>query len=332
MTVQEDGTGKKRNADFTCENRSQETGDRRKTYFNNSLSNRLLVSSFRQMTDRRTNDLIINQTTKRNFMTNNFQTNNTASGKVYIVGAGTGDAELITVKALKLIQQADVILYDALLPQSLLSESKRLAELIFVGKRAEKHYQTQNQINDKLIAHAKSGKLVVRLKGGDPLIFGRGSEEALALSQAGIPFEIIPGISALQTCSSYSSIPLTHRGVSRSFMAISGDEQSMNEIDFKWLGQYKGTLVFFMARKTFLTISSQLIQSGMKRDTPLAVIENGGYDDQVVHTATLSTAYEISPSQDAAVLVIIGETVNYHAILSQTKQEADYALSHVYEA
>lgn len=240
-------------------------------------------------------------------------------GKVYLIGAGTGDPELITVKALRLIRQADVIVYDALLPQSLLAEAKPYAELIFCGKRAGRHHLTQMQINQKLVDSARSGKLVVRLKGGDPLIFARGSEEAIFLNENKIRSEFIPGISALQVCSSYGKIPLTHRGLSSGFLVLSGDSDSVKEMDFEWLAKFHGTLVFFMARSTARQISALLIEAGADRKLPAAFIENGGSPDQRVLTGKLETISELNPDQKAPVLLIIGKTVSLHDRLTESE-------------
>ncbi|MCA0445880.1 MAG: uroporphyrinogen-III C-methyltransferase [Bacteroidetes bacterium] len=240
-------------------------------------------------------------------------------GKVYLVGAGTGDPELITVKALRLIRQADVIVYDALLPQSLLAEAKPYAELVYCGKRSGRHQLSQIQINRKLVESASSGKMVVRLKGGDPLIFGRGGEEAIYLSENGTPFEFVPGVSALQVCSSYGKIPLTHRGVSSGFMVLSGDSASLAELDFNLLAKFNGTLVFFMARSTAGQISALLVEAGADRNLPVAFIENGGSADQRVLTGTLAKINELHPHQEAPVLLVIGKTVLLHDRLTESE-------------
>lgn len=247
-------------------------------------------------------------------------------GTVYLVGAGTGDPELITVKALRLIRQADVILYDALLPQNLLAEAKPYAELVFCGKRAGRHQLSQDQINQKLADSALAGKSVVRLKGGDPLIFGRGGEEALFLSENRLPFEFIPGVSALQVCSSYGKIPLTHRGISSGFMVLSGDSSSLGDLDFELLAKFNGTLVFFMARSTSKKISEALITAGAETTLPVAFVENGGCSNQRVLTGSLERIDDLVLDPDAPVLLLIGKTVKLHQRLSFS-EIINYAIS-----
>ncbi|MBN8704958.1 MAG: uroporphyrinogen-III C-methyltransferase [Bacteroidetes bacterium] len=247
-------------------------------------------------------------------------------GKVYLVGAGTGDPEVITVKALRLIRQADVIVYDSLLPQELLGEVKPYAELVYCGKRAGNHHLTQVQINQKLVDSASSGKMVVRLKGGDPMLFGRGGEEAIFLSENRIPFEFCPGVSALQVCSSYAKIPLTHRGLSSAFMVLSGDFASIEDLDFNLLAKFKGTLVFFMARSSAGKIADLLVEAGSDRNLPVAFIENGGSLTQRVLTGTLEKINELHPDKDAPVLLIIGKTVLLHDRLIES-EAFNYAAS-----
>ena len=199
-------------------------------------------------------------------------------GKVYLVGAGPGDSDLITRKGLECIKKADVIVYDSLAADSLLNEGRDDAELIYAGKRASNHHMPQEEMNLLLIEKAMEGKEVVRLKGGDPFIFGRGSEEARALRAEGIEFEIIPGISSSHSVPAYAGIPVTHRGIASSFHVITGHEsegKKESALNYSILAKEEGTLVFMMGLKHLPGIVRQLIENGKPEDTPAAVIQEG---------------------------------------------------------
>jgi uroporphyrin-III C-methyltransferase len=234
-------------------------------------------------------------------------------GKVYLVGAGPGDADLITVKGLRLLQQADVIVYDRLIPHELLSEAKAGAELINAGKAPTKHRLSQEDIKHTLISKALQGKQVVRFKGGDPLVFGRGSEEALACYDYKIPFEIVPGISSAYAVPAYAGIPLTHREISRSFTVITG--HSANDINYEALAGMGGTLVILMGVKTLPLLVERLIAAGLAPDTPAASIEWGATAAQRVIQGDLHTLPQLAAAADlqSPTTTVIGDVVRLRA-------------------
>ncbi|ERM90794.1 hypothetical protein O163_13975 [Caldanaerobacter subterraneus subsp. yonseiensis KB-1] len=193
-------------------------------------------------------------------------------GIVYLVGAGPGDIGLLTQKALEVIKEADVLVYDRLVNKEILEMAKEGAELIDAGKEPGQHKIPQDKINKILLKKAREGKKVVRLKGGDPFIFGRGGEEAIYLSENGINYEIVPGISSFVAVPSYAGIPLTHRGISSSFLVLSGHDL---EIDWEKIASLKTTLIFLMSMSNLEQIAESLIKNGMAPDTPSAVIMEG---------------------------------------------------------
>ena len=196
-----------------------------------------------------------------------------SKGKIYLVGAGPGDYKLITLRAQELIQKADVLVYDRLVNKKILKFRKPDCELIYVGKKPDHHTLMQHEINDVLIEKAMGNRIVVRLKGGDPFIFGRGGEEAEYIRQRGLDFEIVPGISSFYSCPAYAGIPVTHRDFSNSFHVITGhEEEGKDDVDFDALAKLNGTLVFLMGMKNIGTISSKLIQGGKSPATPVAVM------------------------------------------------------------
>ncbi|MBC8171453.1 MAG: uroporphyrinogen-III C-methyltransferase, partial [Anaerolineae bacterium] len=216
------------------------------------------------------------------------------TGKVYLVGAGPGDPDLITVKGLKLLRQADVILYDRLSPAELLIEVKADAELIDVGKLPQKHRMPQEVINTLLIKHAQQGKQVVRLKGGDPFVFGRGGEEGLACYAAGIPFEVVPGISSAIAVPAYAGVPVTHRQLASAFTVFTGHEdptKAETSIDYKALAAAArlGTLVLLMGVGQLPRITAELETAGLDAATPALCIEWGTTPRQRVVEGTLAT-------------------------------------------
>jgi len=213
-----------------------------------------------------------------------------AKGKVYLIGAGPGDPGLITVKGLKYLRRADVILHDYLANPALLKEARAGCELIFVGKMHDANQLTQDEITQTLIDKAGSGKLVARLKGGDPFIFGRGGEEAEALFDAGIDFEVIPGVSAATAVPAYAGIPMTHRGFASDVAFITGHERAdknRTALDWEKLARGDGTLVFFMGVKNITNITANLIKHGRARSTPAAVIRWGTMAKQETIVSTL---------------------------------------------
>ncbi len=229
------------------------------------------------------------------------------SGKVYLVGAGPGDPDLITRKGLKLIQSADVILYDRLIPFELLDEARADAELVNVGKAPRKQRRSQEEINDLIVARALAGKIVLRLKGGDPFVFGRGSEEALACHAAGVPFEIVPGISSAYAVPAYAGIPLTHRELSRSFTVLTGHDA--DGIDYEALVRLGGTLVILMGVATLPGILERLIAAGLDPQTAAAAIEWGTVKAQRVIEGTVSTLPALAVDLQSPAITVIGDVV-----------------------
>lgn len=212
-------------------------------------------------------------------------------GKVYIVGAGPGDIGLFTLKGIKYLQKADVVVYDFHLNAQILNYINHNAEFIYAGKRGGKHEMSQSEINEALVKKALEGKTVVRLKGGDPFVFGRGAEEAEALVQADIPFEIIPGVSSSVAVPAYAGIPVTHRNYSSSFAVITGNEditKAQSTIDWSHFAKGFDTLVFLMGIKNISSITQKLIEYGKSPDTPTAVIRWGCRPDQNTIIGTLS--------------------------------------------
>jgi uroporphyrin-III C-methyltransferase len=235
------------------------------------------------------------------------------TGRVYLVGAGPGDADLITRKGLRLIQNADVILYDRLIPTSLLDEAQTDAELIDAGKAPTRHRLSQDDINALIIHKALQGKTVVRLKGGDPLVFGRGSEEALICHQHGIPFEIVPGVSSAYAVPAYAGIPLTHREISRSFTVISA--HTPDGLNYEALVGVGGTLVVLMGVNSLPQLVERLIRAGLPPSTPAAAIEWGTTARQRVIEGTVHELPElaISHSLQSPATTVIGEVVRLRA-------------------
>jgi uroporphyrinogen III methyltransferase / synthase len=214
------------------------------------------------------------------------------SGRVHLLGAGPGDPGLLTVRALELIAAADVILYDRLIPGAALDGARADAELLFVGKQGDGQSVPQERTEALMIERARAGKLVVRLKGGDPFVFGRGGEEALALRAAGVPFEIVPGVTAGVAAPAYAGIPVTHRGLSRAVALITGRTGDETELDWRALAAFPGTLVFYMGASRLQQIAASLIGAGRAAAEPAAVVESGTLAAQRTVLGTLETIAE----------------------------------------
>jgi|WetSurMetagenome_2_1015567.scaffolds.fasta_scaffold18910_4 uroporphyrinogen III methyltransferase / synthase len=233
-------------------------------------------------------------------------------GKVYLVGAGPGDPGLVTVKALKLLARGDVVVYDQLASPELLKKARPGAEVIYVGKKAGDHALPQGGINQLLVDKARAGLVVVRLKGGDPFVFGRGGEEALALAAAGVPFEVVPGVTSAVAVPAYAGIPVTHRDYTTLVTFVTGHEDPAKEastIPWDNLGKNPGTLVFLMGVKNLAENCRRLVAAGRSPDTPAAVIQSGTLPSQrtVVGTlASIATVAKEAGIQPPAILVVGG--------------------------
>jgi len=244
-------------------------------------------------------------------------------GKVYLVGAGPGDPELITEKGLKLVASADVILYDRLIPSPILNRAKPTAELIYVGKEARCCSPAQSEVSQIMITKAKQGKTVVRLKGGDPFIFGRGGEEAEALSQAGIPFEVVPGVSSAIAVPAYAGIPLTHRHLASSVVIVTGHEspqKSRSRINWSALSR-ADTMVVLMGMENLGLITAELIKAGRSPQTPAAVIYSGTLSCQQTVVGTLrDIELKVKDAHlPPPAVVVIGEVMNLRGKLAWFK-------------
>lgn len=240
-------------------------------------------------------------------------------GEVYLVGAGPGDPDLLTLRALRLMYQADIVLYDRLVSKEILEKVRPDSELISVGKSGTSHTVEQGKINDMLISFSKEGKKVLRLKGGDPFIFGRGGEEIEELAKEGIPFQIVPGITAASGCGSYAGIPLTHRDCAQSVRFLAGHmKDGKLKLDWKNLVSSQQTLVFYMGLLSINTICEKLIKHGMDSSTPIAAIEHGTTRNQRVIVSKLREISSVLDKGDfeSPTLLIIGDVVTLRERLS----------------
>nr|WP_105903580.1 uroporphyrinogen-III C-methyltransferase [Vibrio gangliei] len=239
------------------------------------------------------------------------------SGQVALIGAGPGDAELLTVKALSYLQQADVVLYDYLVSDDIMALIPDSTILVCVGKRAGHHSVPQDKTNQLLVDFAQQGYKVARIKGGDPFIFGRGGEELEVLAQAGIRFEVIPGITAAAGATAYAGIPLTHRDYAQSAMFITGHLKSeRDQMDWSTLARGNQTLVIYMGLMKSTYIQQQLIEHGRALTTPIAIIERGTQAQQKVFIGTLADLATLAEDAQSPSLIVIGEVVKLASTLS----------------
>ncbi|WNY27021.1 uroporphyrinogen-III C-methyltransferase [Methanolapillus ohkumae] len=244
------------------------------------------------------------------------------TGKVYLVGSGPGDPDLLTVKARRLIDNAEVVVYDQLPGKAILDLIPKTAEKIDAGKYAGNHTLTQDEINAVIVQKAKEGKNVLRLKGGDPYVFGRGGEEAEELIKAGLSFEVVPGITSAVAVPAYAGIPITHRESNSMVTFITGHEDPTKDetgLDWELLAKFNGTLVIFMGVKMLERNCGELLKYGMNPKTPVALIERGTRPDQRVTIGTLDNIARLAVERDvkAPALTVIGNVVNLHDILGE---------------
>lgn len=250
-------------------------------------------------------------------------------GKVYLVGSGPGDPELLTLKARRLIDSAEVIIYDQLPGKAILDSMPASAEKIDVGKCAGNHTMNQTEINKVLVQKAKEGKMVVRLKGGDPYVFGRGGEEAEVLVAEGIEFEVVPGITSAISVPAYAGIPVTHRESTSMVTFITGHEDPAKPeswLDWETLAKFGGTIVILMGVKMLNRNVEELMKHGKDPDTPVAIIERGTRADQRVTVGTLANIAELAKARKvkAPAITVIGDVVKLHDVLGEQRTGTEF--------
>ncbi|MFM2588720.1 uroporphyrinogen-III C-methyltransferase [Vibrio sp. TBV020] len=232
-------------------------------------------------------------------------------GEVALIGAGPGDVELLTLKAIRFLQQADVVLYDYLVSDEIMALVPSDTILVCVGKRAGHHSVPQEKTNQLLLDFAQQGHRVARIKGGDPFIFGRGGEELEVLADAGVSFHVVPGITAAAGATAYAGIPLTHRDYAQSAMFITGHlKAESDQMDWSTLARGNQTLVIYMGLMKSEYIQSQLIEHGRQPDTPIAIIERGTHKQQKVFKGQLAELADLAKDAQSPSLIVIGEVVN----------------------
>lgn len=236
------------------------------------------------------------------------------SGEVALVGSGPGDAELLTIRALRFMEQADVAIYDRLVSDEIMALLPQNCERLYVGKEQAKHCVPQDKINELLVRYAQQGRKVLRLKGGDPFIFGRGGEEAEFLLKNGISCHLCPGITAASGCTTYAGIPLTHRGVAQGCTFITGHTQNDGQLNLPWqsLSCSTQTVVFYMGINTLPSITEQLIKHGRDKNTPAALIRKGTQPEQQIFRGKLSSLSDLAAEHKVTppTLIVIGDVVN----------------------
>ena len=252
----------------------------------------------------------------------------TGMGEVYLVGAGPGDPDLLTFRALRLMQQAEVVVYDRLVAKPILDMTPSDAEHVYVGKERDNHAMRQEEINELLASLAKQGKRVLRLKGGDPFIFGRGGEEIDTLAAQGVPFQVVPGVTAAAGCAAYTGIPLTHRDYAQSVTFVTGHLKD-GSINLNWtqLAQPNQTVVFYMGLKGLPVICRELLAHGVSPDMPVALVQQGTTHKQRVYTGTIGTIVEVIAGErpQPPTLIIVGEVVRLQEKLAwfETPERSD---------
>ena len=251
-------------------------------------------------------------------------------GRVYLVGAGPGAADLLTLRALRLLQLADVVVYDRLVGADVLELVPAATETIFVGKMRDRHVLSQDRINGLLVDLALEGKRVVRLKGGDPFIFGRGGEELEALAAAGVPFEVVPGVTAALGCAAQAGVPLTHRDHAQTLVFVTGHTKD-GEVDLDWpaLVRPRQTIVVYMGAKAVASLCAGLLAHGLNPATPAALVENGTCRHQRTIAGTVATLPGLlsDPRLLGPALIVIGEVVGLRAKLAGLLDRADPSLA-----
>jgi uroporphyrin-III C-methyltransferase len=251
------------------------------------------------------------------------------TGKVFLVGAGPGDAELLTVKALRIIQSSDIIFYDYLVSAEIRALFPKETPAIFVGKAKNQHSIAQEDLNQLLVQQALAGLTVCRIKGGDPFVFGRGGEELMELRSAGIESEVIPGITSASGCSTYADIPLTHRGISQGCTFVTGHAEKSLDVNWSALAQLNHTLVFYMGLTRAGDITRELLNAGMRANTPVAIIENGCRKNQrniITQLHDLPDAVAREQVQSPA-LIVVGEVVKLNSELALVVEHQRMSLS-----
>ena len=244
-------------------------------------------------------------------------------GRVYLVGAGPGDLGLMTVRGLELLRAVDVVVYDDLVSPAILAEASRAAIKVYVGKHAGQHCIAQEEINDTLVDYARMGYDVVRLKGGDPFVFGRGGEEASVLAEANVPFEIVPGVSSAIAVPAYAGIPLTHRGYASSFAVVSGHPagNAKSVVDWAKLARAVDTLVILMGVRNLPPIVADLLRGGVSPETPAAAIRWGTTQAQESVIGTLDNIVERAARLKSPAVIVLGKVVELSGALRWFKPE-----------